>query len=114
LHRYAPTGIRFKPNTSAITVVLTSAGYPGDYETGKPIFFPQYLSNHGHVFHAGTKVLSDQTKVTHGGRVLNVTAIGDNLEQARERAYEIAGQIRFDGKYFRRDIAAAPAQALNR
>lgn len=114
LHRYAATGIRFKPDTCAITVVLTSAGYPGNYETGQPILFPQYLSNHVHVFHAGTKVLPDQTKVTHGGRVLNVTATGDNLEQARERAYEIAGQVRFEGKYFRRDIAATPAQALNR
>ncbi len=112
LHRYAETGLSFKEGAKAITVVLTSAGYPGDYETGKPIFFPQYLSNDVHIFHAGTRVLPDQSKVTHGGRVLNVTAIGDSLEQARQRAYEIVNQIRFEGKYFRGDIAALPAQAL--
>ena len=93
-------------------MVLTSAGYPGDYETGKPIFFPQYLSNDVHIFHAGTKVLPDQSKVTHGGRVLNVTATGTDLEQARQRAYELVNQIRFEGKYFRGDIAALPAEAL--
>lgn len=114
LHRYAETGLRFRTESKAITVVLTSAGYPGDYETGKPILFPQYLSTDVHVFHAGTKVLPDQTKVTNGGRVLNVTATGDSLEQARQRAYEVVSQIRFDGKYFRPDIAAVPAEALTR
>ena len=114
LHQYAETGLRFRPGTKAITVVLTSAGYPGDYETGKPIFFPQYLSTDVHVFHAGTKVLPDQTKVTNGGRVLNVTATGDSLEQARQRAYDVVKQIKFDGKYFRSDIAAVPAEAMTR
>jgi phosphoribosylamine---glycine ligase len=111
LHQYRKTGIRFKPGTCAITVVLTAQGYPGDYETGTPIFFPQYLSNDVHIFHAGTKVLPNQTKVTNGGRVLNITATGDALTQARQRAYEIADQVRFEGKYFRRDIGAVPAQA---
>ena len=112
LEQYASTGIRFKANQCAMTVVLTAAGYPGDYENGKPILFPQYLSNDLHIFHAGTKVLPDQTKVTAGGRVLNVTALGTSLEEARKNAYEIAGQIRFEGKYYRRDIAAEPAKAL--
>jgi phosphoribosylamine---glycine ligase len=110
LDQYANTGLHFQTGTQAITVVLTSAGYPGNYETGKPIFFPQYLSNEVHIFHAGTKVLPDQTKVTQGGRVLNITAIGDNLEQARQRAYETVNQVRFEGKYFRSDIGAVPAQ----
>ncbi|MCE3235712.1 MAG: phosphoribosylamine--glycine ligase [Vampirovibrio sp.] len=114
LHQYAETGLCFRADTKAITVVLTSAGYPGDYETGKPIFFPQYLSTDVHVFHAGTKVLPDQTKVTNGGRVLNVTATGDSLEQARQRAYDVVKQIKFDGKYFRSDIAAVPAEAMTR
>ncbi len=106
--------LKFKTGQCAITVVLTSAGYPGDYETGKPIFFPQYLSNDLHIFHAGTKVLPDQSKVTAGGRVLNVTAVGASLTEARQKAYEIISQIRFEGKNFRRDIAAEPAKALTR
>ncbi|WP_303673904.1 phosphoribosylamine--glycine ligase [Vampirovibrio chlorellavorus] len=114
LHRYAPTGIRFKPGQWAMTVVLTAGGYPGDYPTGTPIFFPQYLNNDVHIFHAGTRVLPDQSKVTAGGRVLNVTGIAENLEEARRKAYEIAGKIRFEGKYYRRDIAAEPAMALSR
>jgi len=113
LHRYAETGIRFKPDTQAVTVVLTAAGYPGDYEKGQPILFPQYLNNHTLIFHAGTKVLPDQSKVTHGGRVLNVTGLGSTLEEARKQAYETASQIKFEGKTFRRDIAAQPAAALS-
>lgn len=109
LSRYAETGLRFRRNACAITVVLTSSGYPGEYETGKPIQFPQYLPLDAHIFHAGTRVLPDQTKVTHGGRVLNVSAVGDTLEQARQRAYEVIGGIRFEGCYYRRDIAAIPA-----
>jgi phosphoribosylamine--glycine ligase len=110
LARYAAQGLPFKPDRFAVTVVLASEGYPGDYPIGKPIFFPQYLSNHVHIFHAGTQVLPDQSKVTAGGRVLTVTGEGESLDEARQRAYEIANQVRFDGKYCRRDIAAHPAQ----
>lgn len=106
-----PGGIRFEPNRCAVTVALASAGYPGDYQTGKPIFFPQYLSNDVHIFHAGTKVLPDQTKVTAGGRVLNVTGLGDSLESARRAAYEVVSQIKFEGMTYRRDIALHPAGA---
>ncbi len=111
LAAYAPNGLRFKQEM-AVTVVLASAGYPGDYETGKPIFFPQYLSTDVHVFHAGTKVLPDQSKVTNGGRVLNVTGVAETLEQARKKAYAIVDQIKFDGKTCRRDIAANPSQPV--
>jgi phosphoribosylamine--glycine ligase len=109
LHRYKASGIRFKPNASAVTVVLTSKGYPGDYQTGVPIQFPQYLPNDVHVFHAGTKTQPDQTIVTAGGRVLNVTGIGASLEEARQKAYAVASQIGFENIYYRKDIAATPA-----
>lgn len=114
LHRYTKTGLRFKPDTQAVTVVLTAAGYPGDYEKGQPILFPQYLNNHTLIFHAGTKVLPDQSKVTNGGRVINVTGLGQSLEEARKNAYDVVSQIKFEGKTFRRDIAAQPAMAFNR
>ncbi len=111
LDRYS-NGLSFKPETCAITVVLTAKGYPGAYESGTPIFFPQYLSPQTHIFHAGTKVLPDQSKVTAGGRVLNVSALGASLDEARKHAYQVVDQIKFDTKTYRRDIAAAPAQPI--
>ncbi len=58
------------------------------------------------VFHAGTRRESDGRVVTSGGRVLGVTALGATLAEARQRAYEAAAQIRFEGMQFRPDIAA--------
>jgi phosphoribosylamine--glycine ligase len=103
------SGLRFKPDTCAVTVVLASEGYPGDYPVNRPILFPQYLPQNVQVFHAGTRVLPDQSKVTAGGRVLNVTGEGATLEEARQNAYRVADQILFEGKTCRRDIAALPA-----
>jgi phosphoribosylamine--glycine ligase len=93
----------------AVTVILASGGYPGKYETGKPI---AGLENAAHlpdvqIFHAGTKRQDGKT-VTSGGRVLAITALGDSVEQARERAYATINQIHFDGCHFRRDIALRP------
>ena len=56
------------------------------------------------VFHAGTKLDANGNVVTAGGRVLTVCALGDNLRQARDRAYAAAERIRFEGSFFRRDI----------
>jgi phosphoribosylamine--glycine ligase len=94
----------------AVTVILASGGYPGKYETGKPI---EGLENAARlpevrIFHAGTK-RRDEKIVTSGGRVLAITALGDSATQARERAYAAINQIHFDGRYFRRDIALRPA-----
>jgi phosphoribosylamine--glycine ligase len=57
------------------------------------------------VFHAGTKKMGNKV-VTSGGRVLNVTALGDTLEEARQKVYSNAKKIKFDGMFFRNDIAA--------
>ena len=59
--------------------------------------------NQNQVFHAGTKLI-DNTLVTSGGRVLNVVGFGENLESAIGEAYELANQIKFEGKFFRTDI----------
>ena len=56
------------------------------------------------VFHAGTSLDAEQQLVTSGGRVLGVTALGDDLERARDLANAACGQIHFDGAYFRHDI----------
>ena len=91
---------------AAVCVVLASKGYPGDYETGFPIHgLEDAAAEPGVVvFHAATRRAGDEF-VTAGGRVLAVTALGDDLAAARERAYRAAGLIRFEGMHYRRDIA---------
>jgi phosphoribosylamine--glycine ligase len=88
-------------------VVVASGGYPGDYETGKPI---SGLDEAGAiervtVFHAGTK-LQDGQAVTSGGRVLGVTAVGDSFKAAIDKAYSAVGKIHFEGMHYRKDIGA--------
>jgi phosphoribosylamine---glycine ligase len=86
-------------------VVASSSGYPGSYKTGLPI---SGLSSAAQVpgvevFHSGTAQVGSQL-VTNGGRVLGVTASGDSLQEALDRAYEALAQIDFEGIYYRRDI----------
>ena len=90
----------------SVTVVLASRGYPGKYETGKVISGLEQAAKlpDVQVFHAGTKRLNNEI-VTSGGRVLAVTALGKDIPTARERAYEAAALIQFEGVHFRRDIA---------
>ena len=90
----------------AITVVLTSAGYPGGYDTSKVISgidranaLPGVT-----VYHAGTALTAQGDVVTAGGRVLNVTALGETFEAARDLAYRACDLIEFEGKTLRRDI----------
>ena len=90
---------------AAATVVAASGGYPGDYEKGKVITGIEEAEAAGvTVFHAGTKLNQQQQIVTDGGRVLNVTAIGDNFDQALATAYKGLQSIQFSGMYYRRDI----------
>lgn len=90
----------------AVCVVLASGGYPGSYEKGKPIRGLDSFKDDPDVavFHAGTKRLGDGTLVTAGGRVLGITARGDNLADAVERAYRAVGDVSFEGVHFRKDI----------
>ena len=87
---------------SATTVVAVSGGYPEAYEKGKKIKGLNSSSN-SFVFHAGTKIVEDCV-LTNGGRVLAVTSLGENFEQALEHSYKILQDIRFEGIYFRKDI----------
>jgi len=91
---------------ATVAVVLASGGYPDRFETGKPIAgVEDAAAGEGvHVFHAGT-VARDGRVLTAGGRVLTVTAMAPDLEEARRRAYEAASGISFDGMTYRRDIA---------
>ncbi|WP_336249278.1 phosphoribosylamine--glycine ligase [Stomatohabitans albus] len=90
----------------AVTVVLASGGYPGDYRTGLPITGLNQVHNVA-VFHAGTATKDGQL-VTKGGRVLAVTALGSSIRDARETVYDAVDTIQFDGKHARRDIAEYP------
>ena len=87
----------------ALGVVIAAHGYPDAPRKGDEIHFLPKDEPDVHVFHAGT-VARDGKVVTGGGRVLCVTALGDKVKMAAERAYEVVDRIRFDGMQFRRDI----------
>lgn len=89
-----------------VSVVLTSAGYPGAYETGKPISgIEEAQALDGvQVYQAGTKLLEDGRVATAGGRVLNVGALATSFEAARAQAYAACEKIDFEGKTYRSDI----------
>ena len=90
----------------AVSVVLTSAGYPGSYEKGKKIVGVEDANAMPGVtvYHAGTALDTDGNLVTAGGRVLDVTAVADAFEDARNLAYEACDKIWFEGKTYRHDI----------
>jgi len=99
-----PKSVRWRSEAS-VCVVLASGGYPGEYQTGKPISGIEEAEKLADVtvFHAGTAV-KDGRLVTAGGRVLGVTARGTDIPAAIGRAYEAAGKICFEGMHFRKDI----------
>jgi phosphoribosylamine--glycine ligase len=91
---------------AAVTIVLASRDYPESGDAGTPIDGVEAAEATGAlVFHAGT-ALHGTRLVTNGGRVLNVTGLGGSLAEARDRAYDAAGRIAFDGMQLRHDIAA--------
>ena len=91
--------------TAAVTVALAAEHYPEGRDAGSPISGVEEAEELGAlVFHAGT-AMRDGQLVTSGGRILNVTGLGDTLEEARARAYEACERISFRGARFRRDIA---------
>lgn len=103
--------VQWSPKAS-VAVVLASGGYPGKHETGYEITGVDEVAAREDVFvfHAGTKRAGERL-VTSGGRVLAVTALGDDFASARARAYEAADAIAFEGKHVRRDIALRAEQS---
>jgi phosphoribosylamine--glycine ligase len=103
--------LRWSPQ-SAVTVVIAAEGYPADPRKGDPI---GELDAAGEVagvdvLHAGTSISSGGEIVSSGGRVLSVTALGDSLNDARERAYTAVDLITLEGSHHRRDIARQAAE----
>ncbi len=90
----------------ALGVVVAAGGYPGKVRSGDVIEGLDIdTGTNAKVFHAGTRIDADGHVVTAGGRVLAVCALGEDLAAARARAYAVARGIRFEGAFFRRDIA---------
>jgi phosphoribosylamine--glycine ligase len=106
-----PEKLKWKAGASAC-VVMASGGYPGKFETGKEI---RGLAEAARVadikvLHAGTK-RAGEAIVTSGGRVLGVTATGNTLSAALQKAYEAAGKIQFLGMHYRKDIGKPQQQS---
>jgi phosphoribosylamine--glycine ligase len=97
-------------DASAVTVVIAADGYPASPRTGDPITgLPAAQGIPGvEVLHAGTRTVGSEV-VSAGGRVLSVTAVGADLDEARARAYEAVDLIGLVGSHHRRDIAATAA-----
>ncbi|HHT97338.1 MAG TPA: phosphoribosylamine--glycine ligase [Clostridiales bacterium] len=99
--------LEFEDN-AAVCVILASGGYPEEYQKGKVISGLEKFNTKTDyfAFHAGTKKTGNEV-ITNGGRVLGITAKGNDLKQAREKAYNAISWIEFENKYFRTDIGKA-------
>lgn len=98
-----PESVRWQRGTTAVCVVAASGGYPGRYETWKPIQGLEKVKN-SFVFHAGTKFNFNGDVVTAGGRVLNLVHLGRDIGEAINGAYRDLKLISFEGMYYRKDI----------
>lgn len=89
---------------ASLGIVLAAQGYPNNYTKGDEIVgLDQAISDIGKIFHAGT-ILKDGKIITHGGRVLCATALGNNVSQAQHNAYQLAKKVYFKGCFYRNDI----------
>lgn len=88
---------------AAVTVMLVSSGYPGSFEKAKRITLPETM-NQSILFHAGTSTNESGELVTSGGRVMAITSLAEEKDQALHQAYSTLENIHFEGKVFRKDI----------
>lgn len=104
--------LEFEDN-AAVCVILASEGYPVSYTKGHVVTGLDEFDKHPgyYCFHAGTRRSSARGIVTNGGRVFGVTAVGENLRQARANAYEAVQWVKFENKYYRKDIGKAIDEA---
>ena len=84
-------------------VVIASEGYPESYESNKEVSFAPYEEENAKLFHAGTSFNNDKV-LTSGGRVFCATALGNNLKEAQQDAYNLVGKVTLEGALFRKDI----------
>ena len=104
--------LSFEDN-ACVCVCIASGGYPVSYKKGFPVIGAENFEGKDgyYLFHAGTKLTEDGTMVTNGGRVLNVTALGKDLKEARANAYKAVDWVTFEGAFFRHDIGKAIDEA---
>ena len=88
---------------SSLTVIITSKGYPGEFKKGLEIRGIEELDEEIILYHNGTRYEGNNL-LTNGGRVLSVTALGESLEEARNKVYSNIDKITFNGMYYRKDI----------
>lgn len=93
--------VEFEP-AHAAAVMMVSGGYPGAYEKGKAMSGFEDVEN-SILFHAGTKKAGNET-VTSGGRVIAITSLAENMQEALKQSYENCERIRFEGSYYRKDL----------
>ena len=93
-------------NNTAITVVIASKGYPGTFKKGIELPSLNKFDKQDDIliFHSGTAKNDNENLISSGGRVLSVTAIGDNVQDCRQKAYDIVEEINWDKGFYRRDI----------
>ena len=93
-------------NHTAITVVIASKGYPGTFKKGIELPSLNKFDNQDDIliFHSGTAKNENKNLISSGGRVLSVTAIGDNVQDCRHRAYKAVEEINWNKGFYRRDI----------
>ena len=84
-------------------VVIASAGYPESYESNKEVSISDISNEDTKLFHAGTKYENEKV-MTSGGRVFCATALGNDLKEAQENAYNLVGKVEFEGAFHRKDI----------
>jgi len=89
---------------ASLGVVLAAQGYPDQYAKGEVIRNIPAEAEDRKVFHAGTTLDANGEVVSNGGRVLCAVALGKDIREAQQRAYELVGQIDWPGAYYRRDI----------
>ena len=90
-------------NKHSCGVVIASEGYPESYESNKEVSFESFEEENTKLFHAGTKYKNHKV-LTSGGRVFCATALGNNLKEALENAYNLVSKVSFEGAFFRKDI----------
>lgn len=95
--------LNISPKT-AVTVMLVSGGYPGDYRKGLDIEIEGEIADGTILFHAGTRRDETGRLMTSGGRVISVSSLGDSIADALAKSYAVADLVKFEGKYLRRDI----------
>jgi phosphoribosylamine--glycine ligase len=100
---------------ASVCVVLAAQGYPGSYQKGKRITGLEHFVGRPDIlfFHAGTRTGPGGEIRTAGGRVMGITALGHDINEARGKVYEAANRVSFPGMHYRRDIAGEAVQAAS-